>query len=407
MDSALNEWLNLIVRWIHVIFGIMWIGSSIFFNWLDSSFEPLKEEEEGVVGEVWMVHGGGFYHVKKKYLKPSQMPENLYWFKWEAGFTWVSGITLLSIVYYLNASSYMIDPQVYDLSPLASVGVGLGSIIFSWLLYDVVWSSSLSKNPKVLGSISFGYIIAIAYVLTMILSSRAAYMHVGAILGTIMAANVFMRILPGQAKMIDATKRGEKADLSAGLRAKMRSKHNNYMTYPVIFIMISNHFPNAYGHHLNWLILAVLVVTSVIIKHFLNISEHFKYWFPRAMVVGLIGCVALFFVTSIPDPKAVVAEEKASVNSAQKEEKVTFAQAKEVITNRCMQCHSIKPTDDVFKTAPVGVQFDTPERIKALAQRIKFRAVTSKTMPLANKTKITDEERVLLGKWIDQGANIE
>ena len=407
MDSALNEWLNLIVRWIHVIFGIMWIGSSIFFNWLDSSFEPLKEEEEGVVGEVWMVHGGGFYHVKKKYLKPSQMPENLYWFKWEAGFTWVSGITLLSIVYYLNASSYMIDPEVYDLSPLASVGVGLGSILFSWLLYDVVWSSSLSKNPKVLGSISFGYIIAVAYVLTMVLSSRAAYMHVGAILGTIMAANVFMRILPGQAKMIDATKRGEKADLSAGLRAKMRSKHNNYMTYPVIFIMISNHFPNAYGHHLNWLILAVLVVTSVIIKHFLNISEHFKYWFPRAMVVGLIGCVALFFVTSIPDPKAVVAEEKASVNSAQKEEKVTFAQAKEVITNRCMQCHSIKPTDDVFKTAPVGVQFDTPERIKALSQRIKFRAVTSKTMPLANKTKITDEERVLLGKWIDQGANIE
>jgi uncharacterized membrane protein len=406
MDSNIHDWLNLIVRWIHVIFGIMWIGSSIFFNWLDSSFEPLKgEKEEGTVGEVWMVHGGGFYHVKKKYLKASELPDTLYWFKWEAGFTFISGITLLSIVYYMTGGIYLIDSNVSNITEGQAISLCVGLLILSWGIYDTVWNSKLAKNPAPLAIICFLSVIGIAYGLSQVLSARAAYMHIGAMLGTIMAANVWMRILPAQNVMMKAVTSGQPLDPTPGLKAKMRSKHNNYMTYPVIFIMISNHFPNAYAHHLNWVILAILIIASVIIKHFLNISEHFKYWFPRALGVGVVALTSLFFVNSIPDSKNVDIQVKDEHNSINNE--VKFSQAREVITKRCMACHSSKPTDDMFKVAPAGVIFDTPEQIQSKAERIKIRAVTTKTMPLGNKTQITDEERQILARWIEQGAKID
>lgn len=419
MDSNIHDWLNLIIRWIHVLFGIMWIGSSIFFNWLDSSFEPLKgEKEEGTVGEVWMVHGGGFYHVKKKYLKADQLPETLYWFKWEAGFTFISGITLLAIVYYMNNGIYLIDSSVSNITAGQAILLSLGLLTGSWLIYDTLWNSKLSKNPAPLAAACFLGVIAIAYGLSQVLSARAAYMHVGAMLGTIMAANVWMRILPAQNIMLNAVKSGQPLDPTPGLKAKMRSKHNNYMTYPVVFIMISNHFPNTYAHYYNWLILAVLIVASVIIKHFLNISEHFKYWFPRALGVGVAGLVALFFVYSLPEPgvKNAAAVDNtnsstntgtASLDTTNHDGEIKFTQVKQVIEKRCSSCHSAKPTDDMFKVAPVGVMFDTPEQIKSKAERIKARAVSTKTMPLANKTNITDDERIILSKWIDQGAKIE
>lgn len=419
MDANIHDWLNLIVRWIHVIFGIMWIGSSIFFNWLDSSFEPLKgEKEEGTVGEVWMVHGGGFYHVKKKYLKPSEIPENLYWFKWEAGFTWISGISLLAIVYYLNGGVYLIDPDVSSLSSGQATAVGIGLLIGAWAIYDTVWNSKLSKNPAPLAVICFLAVIGVAYGLSHLFSARAAYIHVGAMLGTLMAGNVWMRILPAQTIMLKAVKSGEPLDPTPGLKAKMRSKHNNYMTYPVIFIMISNHFPNTYAHHLNWLILGILIIASVTIKHFLNISEHFKFWFPRALGVGVVALMALFFVSSVPKSEPVAAQSEVKTSTEQTQtlvhndgdndhDDIKFIQAREVITKRCLACHSSKPTDDMFKAAPAGVMFDTPEQIKLKAEKIKLMAVTTKAMPLANKTKITEEERMLLSKWIDQGAKID
>lgn len=415
MDVNILEWLNLMVRWIHVIFGIMWIGSSIFFNWLDSSFEPLKEPEEGVAGEVWMVHGGGFYHVKKKFLKAEQMPENLYWFKWEAGFTWVSGITLLTIVYYLSGGAFLIDPSVSNITQGQATALGIGTLICGWLVYDTIWQSPLAKTPKATATACFLMVIGVAYGLTHVLSARAAYIHVGAMLGTIMAANVWMRILPGQSKMLKAVKEGRPVDPAPGLKAKMRSKHNNYMTYPVIFIMISNHFPMTYGHQLNWLILAVLIVASAIIKHFLNISEHFTYWAPRSAAVAFVAVIALMFITS--KPKEIEASEVSTktasilttVKTSELSEggKITFAQAREVINKRCIECHSAKPTDNVFTSAPLGLKLDNPAVIKATAAKIKNMAVVSKVMPLGNKTGITEEERELLGKWIDQGANIE
>lgn len=417
MDASTYDWLNLIVRWIHVIFGIMWIGSSIFFNWLDSSFEPLKgEQEEGTVGEVWMVHGGGFYHVKKKYLKAAQMPETLYWFKWEAGFTFISGITLLAVVYYLNGGVYLIDPSVSSLSSGQATGIGIGLLIGAWLIYDTLWNSKLAKNPTPLAITCFLAVIVIAYFLSTLFSARAAYIHVGAMLGTIMAGNVWMRILPSQSVMLKSVHEGKPLDPAPGIKAKMRSKHNNYMTYPVIFIMISNHYPHTYGHHLNWLILGILIIASVTIKHFLNISEHFKFWFPRALGVGVVALISLYFVSSIPksEVKAISqnsentehTENKISITPKNDTEKVSFVQVREVITKRCLTCHSAKPTDDMFKAAPAGVMFDSPQQIKLKAEKIKLMVVTTKAMPLANKTNITENERQIIAKWIDQGANI-
>ncbi|MBC7475961.1 MAG: urate hydroxylase PuuD, partial [Candidatus Sericytochromatia bacterium] len=354
MDFNILEWLSLIVRWVHVIFGIMWIGSSIFFNWLDSSFEPLKAPEDGVVGEVWMVHGGGFYHVKKKYLKASEMPENLYWFKWEAGFTFITGITLLSIVYYLSGGAFLLDSTVSNITNGQAIGLGIGTLIIGWLVYDTIWNSPLAKKPLMTSTACFLMVIGVAYALTHILSSRAAYIHVGAMMGTIMAANVWIRILPGQTKMLKAVKEGKPVDPAPGLRAKMRSKHNNYMTYPVIFIMISNHFPITYGNDLNWLILAVLIVASAVIKHFLNTSENFSFWAPRSAGVMAVSLLALMFITYKPKNIEASVIDTNTMVTQKAVEKVKFTQVKQIINQRCVACHSTKPTDDVFTVAPAG-----------------------------------------------------
>lgn len=403
MDSNWNEWLNLVVRWIHVLFGIIWIGTSIFFNWLDSSFEPLEKEEEGVIGESWMVHGGGFYHVKKKNLKPSEIPKTLHWFKWEAGFTWISGITLLTIVYYLGGGAFLVDPEVSDVSVNQAITIGIASLIAGWVIYDNLWMSSLAKNHKNLTiGLCLLLLIVFAYRLTGVFSGRAAYIHIGAMLGTIMAGNVWFRILPAQSQMLEATRNGEKADLTLGARARMRSGHNNYMTFPVVFIMLSNHFPSTYGSNFNWLILIILIVASAVIKHIMNLNENFKFWGFPSIVIGTAAIIALMFITSIPKaPEATENTNNASVKP------VSFTEVRAVINQRCVVCHSAKPTDNIFKVAPNGIKFDTPEKIKAMIPRIKFRAVVSKTMPFGNKTKMTETERTLLGNWIAQGASIE
>ncbi|MEK7432653.1 MAG: urate hydroxylase PuuD [Cyanobacteriota bacterium] len=403
MEANILEWLSLLVRWIHVIFGIMWIGSSIFFNWLDSSFEPLKEAEEGVVGEVWMVHGGGFYHVKKKYLKAHEMPKNLHWFKWEAGFTFISGITLLTIVYYLSGGAFLIDPEVSSITSGEATALGIGTLITGWLVYDTIWNSPLAKKPLFTATACFLMAIGVAYGLSQVLNARAAYIHVGAMIGTIMAANVWIRILPGQTKMLKAVKEGKPVDPAPGLRAKMRSKHNNYMTYPVIFIMISNHFPITYQDNLNWLVLAVLIVASAIVKHFLNISEEFKYWAPKSAVVIVVALMALLFITNKPkntEASIIKTDEKIA-------QKVKFADVKKIINQRCIACHSAKPTDNVFVIAPLGLKLDNDQVIKLNSKKIKDRVVVLKNMPFTNKTKITQEERDTIGKWIDEGSNLE
>ena len=297
MGAFVGEWLHLIVRWMHVLAGIMWIGSSIFFNWLDSHLE--KTGKPGVEGELWMVHSGGFYQVEKKHIAPSEMPKTLHWFKWEAGFTWLTGFFLLVLVFYMGGGILLVDPHVSDIGVPAATALCIGLLVVSWFVYDIFWSSPLAKNNTLGVAIMVAMIVGCAYTLTHVLSGRAAYIHTGAMMGTWMAWNVWVRIIPAQKALVAATKAGTKPDPEYGRKAKQRSRHNNYMTYPVIFIMLSNHFPSTYGSDLNWLILAGLMLAGALVRHFENTGDRSPAWVFAALTV-----VALVADSSIASPPA-------------------------------------------------------------------------------------------------------
>jgi uncharacterized membrane protein len=396
MEATIRELLDLVIRWVHVIAGIMWIGNSLLFNWLDRNLRPLKEPKERVEGEIWLLHSGGFYQVEKKQLAPSQMPEMLHWFKWQNAATWLSGVALLIVVYYMGGAAYMVDPAVADISAGTAIAIGVGALVGSWFVYDLLWRSPIGKNTPLAFAISFVLLIAITYGLSRLLSGRAAYIHVGVMLGTLMTGNVWLHVLPSQRELVAATVAGKPQDPALAYRAKQRSIHNNYMTFPVLFIMVSNHFPSTYGTQLNWLILAILMLGSAAVRHFMNIRFWYGGWLRAAAGAALLTLALVYILTARARGPASAAGGP-----------VTFAAAQGVISRRCVTCHSATPTDNQFTVAPVGVAFDTPEQIKSRAAQIKERAVTLKTMPLGNKTGITEEERALLGRWIDQGADIK
>lgn len=395
MTAHLNEWLNLILRWMHLVAGIAWIGSSFYFVWLDSHLEPPKEKDKkpDVEGELWMVHSGGFYLVEKYLIKPGFVPDKLHWFKWEATFTLITGFFLLGVVYYMGGAMYLIKPDA-PLHKHAIMAIGLLLLPVAWLVYDLLWKYVFANMAKVGAVISYLLTIGVAYGLSHILSGRALFIHIGAMFGTLMVANVWMRILPAQQKMIDATQRGETPDYTPGKRAKQRSMHNNYMTLPVLFMMVSNHFPSTYGNQYNWLVLAGMILVGAGIRHFMNVRNNFSRF---TLTAALAGAFALFFYTKPAD------NPPAAQQNGTPAQTVTFKQVQPIFQNRCVSCHSAKPTDDVFKTAPLGAMYDTPEQIKSYADKIKIRAVVSKDMPLGNKTGMTDDERKLIGEWIAGG----
>jgi uncharacterized membrane protein len=312
--------------------------------------------------------------------------------------TWVSGICLLVIVYYMGGAAYMVDPNVANISTAAAITIGVGVLVGSWLIYDLLWRSPLGQNTPLAFAISLGLLLAITYGLTRLLSGRAAYIHVGAMLGTLMTANVWFYVVPSQHQLVAATRAGLAQDPAISNRAKQRSIHNNYMTFPVIFIMISNHFASTYANQLNWLILAILMVGSATVRHFMNIRFTYGNWLRLAAAATLVTVALVFYLIARARGPAGVAAGGAPV---------AFVDARAIIQQRCVVCHSAQPTDDLFSTAPAGVAFDTPEQIQAMAARIKERAVVLKTMPFGNKTGMTDAERERLGAWIDQGANIK
>ncbi len=401
MEPHLRELLDLFARWVHLIAGIMWVGNSMLFNWLDRNLTKPPGASEDVEGEMWMLHSGGFYHVVKQQLSPGRMPAILHWFKWQSYTTWISGMFLLAIVYYMGDGAFMVDPSVARISPLTAIAIGLGTLAGAWLVYDALWRSPLGKGRTAVG-ISLALAGGVVFMLTQLLSGRAAYIHVGALLGTLMAGNVFFHIIPSQRQLVAATERGEKPDPALAWQAKKRSIHNNYMTFPLLFIMVSNHFPGTFAQSLNWLILGVVMVGGATARHWLNIRFVFPDWKP-AFATTVAVTVGLLFALMTPTfSKAPAASEHAGVA-----EPVAFAQAQAVIDQRCATCHSAKPRDPGFPQPPAGVSFDTPEQIARLADRIKVRAVLSQSMPLGNKTGMTADERVLLGRWIDQGAGIE
>jgi len=401
MDSYIIEWLNLVVRWIHVITGIAWIGASFFFNWLDSQLTPPENPEPKVEGELWMIHSGGFYQLEKTMISPSEIPRVLHWFKWEAYATWISGIFLLGIVYYTGSGVYLIDSQIADLSYGMAVTISLGTILAAWLVYDFLWASSLGEKRWLPVVISFVLLFGVIWWFHQWFGSRAAYIHVGAVMGTLMVGNVWRRIIPSQTKLVDAVKAGKTPEASLGIKAKQRSIHNNYMTLPVVFIMISNHFPNTFAHQMNWMILVAIILIGATVRHFFNLKNkgHLNIWI---LPIATAAIFALIFVTK---PASTVSNfpDKVSFGT----EHIPFALVRTILDQRCLSCHSATPTDDVFRIAPKGIMFDSDKKIQSLASLIKTQTVTTIAMPLGNKTGITPEERIILGRWIEEGASLE
>ncbi|MHB0841814.1 urate hydroxylase PuuD [Stutzerimonas nitrititolerans] len=410
MDAHLTEWLNLGIRWIHMIVGIAWIGASFYFVWLENNLNR-SNPREGLSGDLWAIHGGGIYHLEKYKLAPPQMPENLHWFKWEAYTTWLSGVALLMVVYYLNPSLYLVLPGS-DLSPAAAVAIGFGSLIVGWFVYDLLCDSPLGKTPALLGLVLFVLVIAACWGYSQIFSGRAAYIHTGALIGTIMVGNVFRIIMPAQRALVKAIEESRTPDPILPAKGLLRSRHNNYFTLPVLFIMISNHFPSTYGSQYNWLILAALGALSVLVRHYFN-TRHDSNRFAWALPAAAVGMVCLAFVLSpnrqpVPQNLAPTTPEQASI-SEQKSgatDHNEFNKVSSVIEERCTVCHSATPTSPLFSAAPAGVMFDTPEQIQQMAAKIHAQSVASQIMPLGNITQMTQEERDLLASWIEQGAQI-
>nr|WP_269836070.1 urate hydroxylase PuuD [Pseudomonas corrugata] len=422
------EWLNLSIRWVHMITGVAWIGASFYFVWLENNLNRVNPRS-GLAGDLWAIHGGGIYHLEKYKLAPPAMPDNLHWFKWEAYFTWMSGVALLCVVFYWNPTVYLLAPGS-SLSGAEGVALGIGSLLVGWFVYSFLCDSALGKRPALLGLILFVLLIAAAYGFSKVFSGRGAYLHVGAVIGTIMVGNVFRIIMPAQRALVAAIAENRTPDPALPAKGLLRSRHNNYFTLPVLFIMISNHFPSTYGSQYNWLILAGIAVAAVLVRHYFN-TRHDSNRFAWTLPVGALAMICLAYVTG-PKPMPTAPEvakvpgvieyqplpetavgggakpaapaRAAAPAQASNAQGPSFEKVHSVIQERCSVCHSAKPTSPLFSAAPGGVMFDTPQQIQQEAARIQAQAVTTQIMPLGNITQMTQQERDLIGAWITQGA---
>lgn len=392
-QGHLMEWLNIAVRVMHITFGIAWIGASFYFVFLENALNRTDNVREELAGNLWAVHGGGFYYLEKYKVAPKAIPKHLHWFKYEAYFTWVSGFALLFIIYYFNASAMLIDVNVMKLSTAAAIGISIGSFIAGWFLYDLLCKSPLRKKPVLFVLSGLVVLIAFAWFYSHVFSGRAAFIHFGGMIGSLMVANVFFVIIPSQKAMVKAAKRGIPPDPQKGKNALFRSLHNNYFTLPVLFVMVSNHFPSTFGNKYQWVVLAAISIGAAGIKHWLNLREQGKLsvWIMPASVILLL---AVAYITA-PQPSNTKCRE------------VGFAEVNTIIQQRCISCHSSRPTDNVYTTAPNGVKYDTPREIVAKKELIMQRVVITKTMPQNNKTNITPEERDAIRCWIEQGAGTQ
>ncbi|MGA0601938.1 urate hydroxylase PuuD [Caulobacter sp. KR2-114] len=396
MMSDAGAWANLALRWLHLTAGIAWIGSSFYFMWLDSHLKPPGQAREdmasgSVAGELWSVHSGGFYHQMKFMVAPAGMPEELHWFKWEAYTTWISGFLLLALIFYLGADINLVDKAKLDLAPWQAVAIGLGSLVAGWLVYDGLCRSPVGQNLRLFGVVWFLLLTAAAYGLTRIFSDLGAFMHVGAIIGTVMVANVFLIIIPNQRKVVAQILAGQAPDPSLGKQAKQRSVHNNYMTLPVLFIMISNHYPMIFAAPLNWLWLAALGVAGWTIRHFFNLKNAGRMH-PEVLALGAFVFIGVALANEGFRPKVAAAPVPA------------YAEVRTLVDRHCVMCHAAHPTHAGIAAAPNGAMFDTAQGLKARADKIYERAVATHSMPLGNETGMTDAERARLGAWIKAGA---
>jgi uncharacterized membrane protein len=399
MDTYLLDWVNLLLRWTHVIVAIAWIGASFYFVFLDNSLTKPDDpalKAKGVDGELWAVHGGGFYHPQKYLVAPKSLPEHLHWFYWESYATWLSGFALYVALYLFNPSTFLIDKHVHDWSPTAAVSAALGFLALFWVVYDLIcrWvgeSKGKVGGDAIVGGLVLLYVIGASWAACQLFAGRAAFLMVGAMLATAMSANVFFWIIPGQRKVIAQMKAGEPVDPIHGQRAKQRSVHNTYFTLPVLIAMLSNHYGWLYQGAHNWLVLVVLMLAGALIRHSF-VARH------KALVQGkrvpweyAAGGTALIVVLAFalaPKPAPGVAASAPPV---------TLAQVSAVMQQRCVLCHNAQVQQK-------NVALHTPELIQQHAQAVYQQAVVLKLMPMNNATQITDEERALIKRWFEAGA---
>jgi uncharacterized membrane protein len=387
MAAYLNEWLALLLRWAHFIAGVAWIGASFYFNWLENHLER-RNAKGGIAGDLWAVHGGGFYYLQKYEVSPDRLPRDLHWFKWEAYFTWITGFSLLCVAYYFNAGAYMVDRSVADISPLAAIGAGLASLLASWFFYDGLCRSPLRSRPALLAVLVFAWFVLLAWLLSRYLSGRAAYIHVGAAIGTVMVANVFRVIIPAQKDLVAALEEQREPDAQKGKNALLRSRHNNYLTLPVLFIMISSHYPGTFGHAWNWLVLVVISMAAVGIRHWFNVRHREKpgHWLLAASLLFLAGLIFLMRPQMPPEIESGKAYP-------------TTAEVMPTVRERCVSCHAAAPSYPGFASPPLGLVLEREEELEQAGPRVFQAVVITRTMPLGNISGMTEEERDLLAQW--------
>jgi uncharacterized membrane protein len=395
-----TEWASVLVRWLHVIAAIGWIGSSFYFIHLDLSLKPREGLPAGVKGEAWQVHGGGFYHMLKYLVAPARMPDELTWFKWEAYTTWLSGAALLVLVYYFAADLFLVDRSVLDLSAGVAILISLGSVLFAWLLYELMCRSPLGRHEIALALIGYGFLVGFTYGLTHVFSGRGAFVQIGALVGTIMVANVFVVVIPNQKKTVAALIAGKEPQARWGEQGKQRSVHNNYLTLPVVFLMISNHYPLLFATRFNWLIVAIVIAIGPVIRHFFNARHAGKgspWWVWGVAASGMIAIGIL----SGAGPREANSDAKSGALTP----KADIKSVETIVISRCSMCHSAEPVWAGFAIAPKGVLLDAREEIVRRAHLIDIHAVRSRAMPPGNVTEMTDQERQVLAAWLAGGAS--
>lgn len=390
LAAYVGDWLHLVLRWGHLIAAIGWVGTSFYFISLDLGLVP--SSSPAVLGEAWEIHGGGFYRIEKFRIAPPQLPASLHWFQWEAYLTWLTGFALLVLLYYLDPYSFLIDPRVADLDPLQAVGASVALLAVGWIAYDRV-ARALERRPRLLAGALILLVAIVVGISSALFGSRAAYIHVGATLGTWMSANVLFVIIPGHRELVAAKTAGREPDPIWGIRGKQRSVHNNYLTLPVLFAMISQHFPFTYGHPAAPLVLLALMAAGAAGQHFLNLRHQ-----GRTEWGVLAGAGALVVAVGVAIAPPLIGISAAELSAPDR------ATVMPVVTMRCQPCHSRTPTQPGITAPPKGLVLEQPEQVRANARRIYEQVVVTRAMPLGNQTAMTDEERDLVARWFRAGA---
>ena len=400
MDTLLLEWGTLLLRWVHIISSIAWIGSSFYFMHIDAALRPATNMPKGAYGEVWEVHGGGFYEVRKYLVAPDHLPQKLIWHKWESYFSWLSGFALLGWIYYLKADLFLIDPSVRPLSSAVAIFLSIASLIIGWLLYDFLCKSSVGQNQILLAVIGFSFVVLMAYFYQNIYSPRGAFIHTGALMATIMSANVFLIIIPNQTKIIASLKAGQVADPRLGAIGKIRSTHNNYLTLPVLFLMISNHYPMTYSSPYAYILVGFILIAGALIRVFFNLRHAGKgdHWWTVLVAALFLGASIAITLWS-----SSLARDQLGLSPLSPRIEISQLTAPtsvvKIVISRCSMCHAAEPVWDGISSAPKGIRLDTPHLIALNKDEIMMQTVLTRAMPPNNLTEMTGEERRIIKQW--------